>query len=98
MDRALIPNSMVIPCSSGSLQMVDHTLIDVPLVNVYLDSPYYKGRCKVMCVSSPVYPVIIGNVRGARQMLSDPDWNAEVQKGAGARTNGGNNNDDDNQW
>ena len=38
-DRALIPNSMVIPGRSGSLQMVDHTLIDVLLANVYLDSP-----------------------------------------------------------
>ena len=77
--------------------MVDHTMIDVPLANVYLDSPYYKGHCKVMCVSSPVYPVIIGNVRGARQMLSDPDQKAEDQKGARARTCGGNNNEDDNQ-
>ena len=73
LDRALIPDSMVIPGSSGSLQMVDHTLIDVPLANVYLDSPYYKGHCKVMCVSFPVYPVIIGNMRGACQMLPDPD-------------------------
>ena len=62
-DRALVPDVLVIPGSSGSLQMVDHTLIDVPLANVYLDSPYYKGHCRVMCVSSPVYPVIIGNVR-----------------------------------
>ena len=64
-DRALVPDVLVIPGSSGSLQMVDHTLIDVPLANVYLDSPYYKGHCRVMCVSSQVYPVIIGNVRGA---------------------------------
>ena len=49
-DRALIPDSMVIPGSSGSLQMVDHTRINVPLANVYLDSPYYKGCFKVMCV------------------------------------------------
>ena len=96
-DRALIPDSMVIQGTSASLQMVDHTLIDVLLANVYLDSPYYKGHCKVMCVSSPIYPVIIGNVRGARQMLPDPDWKAEDQREARARTNGGNNNDDDNQ-
>ena len=61
-NRALVPDVMVIPGSSGSLQMVDHTLIDVPLANVYLDSPYYEGHCRVMCVSSPVYPVIIRNV------------------------------------
>ena len=47
-DRALVPDVLVIPGSSGSLQMVDHTLIDVLLANVYLDSPYYKGHCRVM--------------------------------------------------
>ena len=61
-DTTLISDLMVIPGSSGSLQMVGHTLIDVPLANVYLDSPYYKGHCKVMCVNSTIYPVIIGNV------------------------------------
>ena len=50
-----------------------------------------------MCVSSPVYPVIIGNMRGARQMLPDPNWKADNQKEARVRTSGGNNNDDDNQ-
>ena len=88
---------MVIPGSSGLLQMVDHTLINVTLANVYLDSPYYKGYCKVMSVNSPIYPVIIGNVRGARQMLPDPDWKAEDQRVARARTSGGNNDDNDNQ-
>ena len=29
-DRALIPGSRVIPGSSGSLQLVDHTVIEVP--------------------------------------------------------------------
>ena len=48
-----------------------HTLIDVPLDTIYLDCPYYNGHCKVMYVSSPVYPVIIGNMRGACQMLPD---------------------------
>ena len=96
-DRALISDSMVIPGSSGSLQMVDHTLIDVPLANIYLDSPYYKEHCKVMCVSFPVYPVIIGNVKGACQMLPDPEWKAKDQRGARVRTSGCNKNDDDNQ-
>ena len=50
-----------------------------------------------MCVSSPVHPVIIDNMRGARQMLPDPEWKAEDQREARARTKGGNNNDNDNQ-
>ena len=95
-DRAMISDSRVIPGSSDSLQMVDHTLIDMLF---YLDSPYYKGHCKVMCVSSapPFSPVIIGNMRGSHQMLPDPDWKAEDQKRARNRKSTGNNNDDDNQ-
>ena len=48
-DRALLSDSMVMPGSSGSVQMVDHTMVNVLLANVYLDSPYYKGHCKVTC-------------------------------------------------
>ena len=66
-DRALTRDSMVIPGSSGSLQMVDHTLINVPLANVYLDCPYYKGHRKAMCVSSPVYPVARPRLKGEDQ-------------------------------
>ena len=83
-DRALIPDSMVIPGNSASLQMVHHTLIDVPLATVYLDSPYYKEHCKVICVCSSIYPVIIGNMRGARQMLPDSDWKVDNHREARA--------------
>ena len=36
-DRTIVPDVMKIPGSSGKLYMVDHTLIDVPFANVYLD-------------------------------------------------------------
>ena len=76
--QGLDSDSMVIPGHSGLLQMVDHTLID---------SPCYKGHCKVMCVSSPEYFVINGNKRGACQILPDPDWKAEDQRGATTMNN-----------
>ena len=41
--------------------------------------------------------MIIRKMKGAHQMLPDPDWKAEGQKGARARTSAGTNNDDDNQ-
>ena len=43
-----------------------------------------------------VYPVIIGNVRGARRMLPDSDWKAEDQLGVRTRTSGGNKDKDSN--
>ena len=45
-DRHLIPDPMMIPGSSGSLQMVDYTLIHVPFASVYLDSSYHRGTAK----------------------------------------------------
>ena len=51
-----------------------------------------------MCVSSPIYPVIIGNVQGAQRMLPDPDWKAEGQPGVRARTSGGNKDKDIPAW
>ena len=68
--------------------MVDHTIVVVPLANVYLDSPYYKGHCRVMCVSSPVYPVIIGNVRGpTRTVKSAPKKRDSKKKPAQLKGN-----------
>ena len=79
MNNLLVPNMTVIPGSSGLLQMVDHTLIDMPLAYAFLDAAFYKGHCKVMYGSFPVYPVIIGNVHEVCRMLQDPDWEAEDQ-------------------
>ena len=54
-ERALIPDSMVITGSSGSLQTVDHTLIDVHLANIDLDSCTTKDLAKLY-VSPPCIP------------------------------------------
>ena len=89
-DIALVPDVTVIPGSSGLLQMVDHTLIDVPLASVYLDSSYYRGHCRAMCVSSPVYPVII-------EMCEEHDGCCQTQIGklrTSRETSGGNKDKD----
>ena len=77
-DRALVPDMIVITGSSGSLQTVTHTLMMCHWQSL-LGFPYCKIHCRVMWVSSPVYPVIIGNLRGALRMLLDSDWKAENQ-------------------
>ena len=45
-ERALVPD-----CDTRQFRFAaegDHTLTDVPLANVYFDSPYYKEHCRVM--------------------------------------------------
>ena len=82
--RALLPNVMVIPSRSCSLQMVDHTLIiDMSLADVYLDSLYFKGHTcsRVMSMSSPVYPVIIGNVECCQTQMGGLKTSPEFKQG-----------------
>ena len=58
-DRASIPDSMVIPGSSGSLQILDHTLIDVPLAKKNYnrateDIKVQEDTTEGKCVAGPV--------------------------------------------
>ena len=69
MDRALVPDVMVIPGSSGSLQMVDHTLIDVTLANVYwiphtTKDPNWKAE------DQPIEPGPVGTTRTKITMMT----------------------------
>ena len=96
--RALVPAMM---CDTRLFRLAadgrPNSLIDVLFANVYLVSLYYRGHCRKIICSSPVYLVITGIVRGARQMLPDPDHKAEDQQGARARTSVDNNYDNDDQ-
>ena len=97
-DRALIPDSMVIPrhfrlAADGRPHSdgcaVGQCLPGFPI----LQSTLQSDVCQL-----PRIPVIIGNVRGvgrclADRCLADPDSKAEDQGGARARTSAGNNND-----
>jgi len=42
-----------------------------PVTEIEIETPYYTGKVKAVCVESPLYDVIIGNVPG----VSDEDNN-----------------------
>ena len=50
----------------GMMQMVDNSVIRVPIANVEIDSPYLSGQVQALCPQDAVYDVIVGNVPGAR--------------------------------
>ena len=55
--------------------LIDGTEKKFPLAVVYVDSPFYKGQVEALCIDNPVYDLIIGNVKGARQPQDpDPNW------------------------
>nr|KAG5689620.1 hypothetical protein BaRGS_035243 [Batillaria attramentaria] len=55
-----------------TLILADGTVRIIPLAKVNVSTPYLTGEVKALCVKTPVYDLIIGNVKGARD-AEDPD-------------------------
>ena len=55
--------------------LIDNTARKVPIAKIYVDTPYLKGHVEAQCLSDPIYDLIIGNVRDARDAQNpDPSW------------------------
>ena len=55
--------------------LFDNTARKVPIARIYVDTPYLKGHVEAQCLSDPIYDLIIGNVRDARDAQNpDPSW------------------------
>ena len=63
----------------GYIMTVAHTLLKAPFANVEINTPYYSGTVEVLCLSDPLYQLIIENIPGARAS-NDPDktWCVEA--------------------
>jgi len=46
-------------------RLIDGIVKRYPTAMVELDTPYFTGRTKVLCMDSPVQDIIIGNIPGA---------------------------------
>ena len=55
--------------------LADGSSIQVPVAVISIDTPYLSGTFKALCMKSPVYDVILGNVHHVRDPGSpDPEW------------------------
>jgi hypothetical protein len=67
-DEQLTGNFQKCVLIDGTVRMVEEAYINV-------DTPFYTGKVKALCMKEPVYDLIIGNIEGARnQMDPDPQW------------------------
>ena len=58
--------------------LIDGTIRKFPTATINVDTPYYSGEMKVLCMENPVYDLIIGNISGAREPDDpDPNWIAK---------------------
>ena len=51
----------------GFIQLVDNTVRRVSIAHVEIDTPYLSGTVEALCLQTPIYDVIIGNVPGAKE-------------------------------
>ena len=56
--------------------LIDGVVKRYPTAVVELDTPYYGGTTKVLCMETPVQDIIIGNIPGARgtNVIFDTDF------------------------
>jgi len=46
--------------------LIDRVVKRFPTAIVKIDTPYYKGTVKALCIENPVQELIVGNVSGAK--------------------------------
>ncbi|XP_071842666.1 uncharacterized protein [Apostichopus japonicus] len=58
--------------------LIDGTVRKIPEAIVAVDTPFFTGSLKALCMKRPVYDLIIGNVPGVRGPENpDPDWSVK---------------------
>ena len=55
--------------------LIDGTERKFPLAHIYVDTPYYTGYVKAMCMDNPLYDLIVGNL----QDMSDKPNSARME-------------------
>ena len=55
--------------------LADGSRVKVPMAVIYVNTPYFVGKAEAWCMENPMYDLIIGNVRGARDPNNlDDKW------------------------
>lgn len=56
--------------SNETCVLIDGTIRRVPVAEVTLNTPFFKGTIKAVCMRNPLFDVIIGNVPGTCDAVS----------------------------
>ena len=60
--------------------LIDNTARKVPIARIYVDRPYLKGHVEAQCLSDPIYDLLIGNVRDARDAQNPVTTRSQAKK------------------
>ena len=62
--------------SMGYVMAIDRTLKEAPIAEIKVNTPYYTGVTQAICLQDPLFDLVIGNIRGARNPY-DPSSGVE---------------------
>jgi len=61
--RSLLPDKLT--GQEALCILIDGTIRRTPVAEILVDTPYYRGLTTAVCMTNPIYDLIIGNVKGA---------------------------------
>ena len=76
--ESLVPPEML----TGEKKMcvlIDGTVRRNPVAQIEIDTPYFTGSVKAVCMKNPLYDIIVGNVDGAKAVCESTDAKEEGQ-------------------
>ena len=61
--------------STQKCVLLDGTARNVPVARIQIDSPYFVGTVNALCMTNPLYDLILGNIAGVKDPRDpDPNW------------------------
>ena len=78
--QGLVSRDQMIGTHSKCL-LLDGTVRRYPVAKIDVDTPYFRGSVEALCMESPLYGLILGNISGVREPDNpDPEWHPPVSK------------------
>ena len=69
--------------------LIDGTARKYQVAIINVDTPFLKGKLDALCMESPVYELILGNVSGVREPTNpDEKWEPEYHQASAVETRG----------
>ncbi|XP_037518104.1 uncharacterized protein LOC119394875 [Rhipicephalus sanguineus] len=69
--RSLVPDTKLTG-NTRIIRLLDRSEKCLPEADVFIDSPFFRGVARAVCMENPLYDVILGNIEGAVP-IADPD-------------------------
>lgn len=88
--NGVIVNQKFVNCKEyngqeGKMILADNTIRKAPMAEVFIDTPYYTGKVRALCLPNPMYDIILGNIQGVLSPdQPNENWSAAA---AAKRTN-----------